>query len=461
MGPCNPSLLELRDAILEADTVLYNGENAELLWTAFAKRGFGYLATDGGGADDHTDGTESFEPYPQAIPTMKIQQTNAPLAQAGDEVEITITAQNHIPETQTDVIITSNVPNGLTYVDGSASMSATHDNGVLSISVGEMAFDENIEITYKVTVDPGVASKSIRLDDLEEEDDDGYITDAIEGGSIWFFTYPIANSGSVSYWASQPDETEELDYWLDIPPIQVEGESPALRFAHRYDTEFGSDAGFLLVSTDGGVIYEDVKDKWIRNGYNSSVQYSTFAIPLLEGFSGSSNEEFVYSYLDLSDYKGQEIIVRFRFGTDTNTAPASDERGWYLDDFEVMELVYYDATSCISSSSATEQCANPVQLIIDAGGPLSVKDDELKGFDITVSPNPASDFVTVAMTAENNTPVQVSLTNIDGKVVSTYATIASQSEVRRSFNTSELQAGMYLVQIKSATGITTKKVIIQ
>jgi extracellular elastinolytic metalloproteinase len=462
MGPCNPSLIDARDAILQADTMFYSGSNAELLWTAFAKRGFGYLADDGAGSDDATDGTENFDPYPQAIQTMKIQQVNETIAEPGDELTVTITAQNHIPDTQTDVVITSVIPEGLTYVDGSSSMTATHENGVLSIPVGDMVFDQNIMITYNVTADAGVSSETLFIDDLEEEDDEGYITDVIEGDVIWNFAYPTANSGSISWWASQPNIDEEIDYWLNIPPLQVVGNTPALRFFHKYDTEFGADAGFVRVSTDGGVVFQDVKDKWIRNGYNSSVQYGTFAIPLLEGFSGSTDDQFIDSYLDLTDFKGEEIIVRFRFGTDDNTGPDVPERGWFLDDFEMMDLIRYEAITCIASSNTSgEQCATPVQIIIDSDGVVGLNDDELEGFNIGISPNPASDYITVGLTAEVKTPVQILLTNIDGKVVSAQNAVAKPSAIARTFDTSSLQAGMYLVQIKSATGITTKKVIIQ
>jgi extracellular elastinolytic metalloproteinase len=461
MGPCNPSLIDARDAILQADTMFYGGNNAELLWTAFAKRGFGYLADDGAGSDDATDGTENFDPYPQAIQTMKIQQVNATKADAGDEIEVTVTAQNHIPDTQTDVVITSNIPAGLTYVDGSSSMPATHEDGVLSISVGDMVFDQNISLTYKVTADAGVSSETLYIDDLEEEDDEGYITDVIEGDVIWNFAYPTANSGVTSWWASQPDVAVEIDYWLNIPPLQVVGNTPALRFFHKYDTEFGADAGFVQVSTDGGTVFEDVKDKWIRNGYNSTVQYATFAIPLLEGFSGSTEDQFVDSYLDLTDYKGEEIVVRFRFGTDDNTGPDVPERGWFLDDLEMMDLIRYEAVTCIASSNTSgEQCAKPVQIIIDSDGVVGLDDDELEGFNIGISPNPASDYITIGLTAEVKTPVQILLTNLDGKVVSAQNAVAKPSAIARTFDTSSLQAGMYLVQIKSASGITTKKVII-
>jgi hypothetical protein len=37
--PCRPTLIQARDAILAADKALTDGENACLLWSAFASRG--------------------------------------------------------------------------------------------------------------------------------------------------------------------------------------------------------------------------------------------------------------------------------------------------------------------------------------------------------------------------------------------------------------------------------------
>lgn len=39
--PCNPNMVEARDAILDADEALTGGANACEIWTGFAKRGLG------------------------------------------------------------------------------------------------------------------------------------------------------------------------------------------------------------------------------------------------------------------------------------------------------------------------------------------------------------------------------------------------------------------------------------
>jgi hypothetical protein len=48
--PCNPTYVDARNALLEADRLLYDGDHACAIWRAFARRGLGVNATDLGGA---------------------------------------------------------------------------------------------------------------------------------------------------------------------------------------------------------------------------------------------------------------------------------------------------------------------------------------------------------------------------------------------------------------------------
>jgi len=50
--PCNPTFVSARDAILQADTMNYNGANLCDFWRGFAKRGLGVFASPGGVQDN-------------------------------------------------------------------------------------------------------------------------------------------------------------------------------------------------------------------------------------------------------------------------------------------------------------------------------------------------------------------------------------------------------------------------
>ena len=51
LAPPDPSYLEMRNAIIQADKVVYGGADKARLWAVFAKRGMGYFATDKGSTD--------------------------------------------------------------------------------------------------------------------------------------------------------------------------------------------------------------------------------------------------------------------------------------------------------------------------------------------------------------------------------------------------------------------------
>lgn len=57
---CSPGFVDARDAIILADSINNNGENKELLWKAFARRGLGFNAIQGS-ASSRADGTENFD----------------------------------------------------------------------------------------------------------------------------------------------------------------------------------------------------------------------------------------------------------------------------------------------------------------------------------------------------------------------------------------------------------------
>ncbi len=60
LQPANPSYLDARDAILAADQALTGGENQLAIWKAFARRGMGFSADDGG-SGNATNVTAAFD----------------------------------------------------------------------------------------------------------------------------------------------------------------------------------------------------------------------------------------------------------------------------------------------------------------------------------------------------------------------------------------------------------------
>ncbi|MGH1339333.1 MAG: T9SS-dependent M36 family metallopeptidase [Aureispira sp.] len=63
LQPCSPGMIDGRDAILQADQLLYNGAHECIIWEVFAARGFGYSASQGSSAS-RLDQVEAFDISP-------------------------------------------------------------------------------------------------------------------------------------------------------------------------------------------------------------------------------------------------------------------------------------------------------------------------------------------------------------------------------------------------------------
>jgi extracellular elastinolytic metalloproteinase len=74
LQPCSPGYIDARNAILQADQNLYAGIHTCSIWTAFAKRGMGFSASEGS-SNSATDQTPAFDLPPGAVFTA--QPTNS------------------------------------------------------------------------------------------------------------------------------------------------------------------------------------------------------------------------------------------------------------------------------------------------------------------------------------------------------------------------------------------------
>ncbi len=74
LQPCNPGMIDGRDAIIAADQAFTGGQNRCLIWEVFANRGFGFSATQGS-SNSRTDQVEAFD-----LPSFCQNPTVAPTA---------------------------------------------------------------------------------------------------------------------------------------------------------------------------------------------------------------------------------------------------------------------------------------------------------------------------------------------------------------------------------------------
>ncbi len=456
---CNGGFIAGRDAIIAADAILFDGVNNCMIWEVFARRGLGFYA-EGGDPDDTSDGTEDFEPRPTCIESLKLRKSATGFIDAGDDITVILRATNHVPLTLTNVVITDELPDGATFIASSASIPGTVNGNIVSFDLGDMDFEDEISLSYKVKTSPDKKSASLNFFDFE---DGGENWDVIqeEGFTTWTVNFDAYHSEETSFHIAE--EAANNDHSLISPTLSVSGDKPALKFWHRYLTQSGIDGGFVQVSTDGGLTWRFTSsDDFIRNGYNSIIDYSTLAIPSLGGYTGSSNGNFVDSYLDLSEFLGKDIKVRFRYGSEELvTSGDATFGGWFVDDVELVDLLTYKSKACITESTNNHgTCTLPLETIVNSDVKSSSKEEHYNHFGVTLSPNPAGNYVTIKAISSINEIATVTISTLEGKTVHNSNMKVSPNGNIHTINTTALPAGFYIVKLQNGLNQTSQKLVI-
>ncbi len=126
-----------------------------------------------------------------------------------------------------------------------------------------------------------------------------------------------------------------------------------LSFDTRYQTEPGFDFGFVQVSTDGGKIFKSLPATTTTSEHDPGAQPEVTAN--LPGYSGDS-KGWIAEKVDLSAYRGQTILLAFRYLTDSGV----DGAGWWIDNLTIGGASLSDGSSLDGWRSATE--ANPIKV---------------------------------------------------------------------------------------------------
>jgi hypothetical protein len=275
--------------------------------------------------------------------------------------------------------------------------------------------------------------------------------------NFWFPSDVIVHSGS-SAWGVGDVETESEHFLQNFEPYSITGNYPVYRFYHYYNTETSADGGFLEITTDDGQSWHSLAQHIFKNGYPRSLQYATFAIPNLQAFSGLSSPTLTMTpvYIDLSDYIGEDVKIRYRFGTDDNIGGV----GWYIDDVEIMDAILYNGQACLNTDQTNSMCAEAPErgTIVDSQVIIGTEDDN-DAYPFTIMPNPAGDFITVAMSAVNNEAAWVNIYNLTGNLVSTTKWNITQGVNQKAFDISRFAAGMYVLQVETASGMRSEKFV--
>ena len=353
LQPCSPGFIDARDAILQADQLLYAGRYHCAILTAFARRGMGTDARQGssGSTSDQTVGFSTIESNLTLTQSVTQQQEG-----------LQVTYTNHVTSGACGAIvnylITDTLPANVTYVSGGTYNAG---NRVVSFTVNVPA---GTTVDYPFTVQINAGSYFPTVTVFEDA-----VTTPTIATSPWTASTTAASSWTIS--TARSHSPTSAYFCAGVPTISdarlfsttaiaLPAAPPNLSFWHWFSTESTYDGGILEISTDGGTTYTYVPAaSFLSNGYNTAMDATT-VLAGKTAWSGNSGG-FIKTVVDLTPYANQSIKLRFRNTNDNGT----NLEGWYIDDIAIKKQATVDIRSSLFNSTGVRlQTADTFTIIL-------------------------------------------------------------------------------------------------
>lgn len=414
LQPCSPGFIDARDAILQADQILYNGAYDCAIREAFRRRGMGAFASQGSSSSV----TDQVADYSAGGATLQLLQ-NVTQIPEGQNIVYT----NRITTSNcggiTNFTLTDTLPSNVTYISGGTYNSA---NRVVSFPV-TIAAGQTQDYIFTVKVNSGAYYPTINL-----------FEDQVTGSTIpstWTATTTTTANWSVSsdrsfsptnsYYSSNLDIISQQSLTL-TNPITLSATPPPLTFRHWFNSESTYDGGVLEVSTNGGTTWTDMQSNILLGGYTGTMDAST-ALTGRRAWTGSSNGQFIKTKVNLAPYANQSIKIRFRFSSDLGTKLI----GWYVDDIAFKDQAVVEMTSNLfNTTNIKVATSDTVTVILPAvactTASISTQPSNTNVCSgISTSFNVAASGTNLTYQWQVSTNGGISYTNISGATGSTYS----------------------------------------
>lgn len=314
--PCGPGFLDGRDAILKADSILYNYAHKCAIWKAFARRGMGKSAKQGN-TNSYTDQVTAKD-LPSGI---SIAQTaNKDKVAHGDEITYTIKASCDC-NVLSNISVVDTLSNNLTYV---SSTGGTYTAPYVHFDGLNFAAGETKTLTVRASVNGYYADPDTLINDSRDPASYTWTPSAI-GSYFWTEVTTKSHSPTHAWFASNQATTTQQ--FLTSGNLVLDTLS-TLSFWHYYETEASFDGGVVEISTNGGTTWQDLGPYMTQNPYNSNMTPFASETVSRKAFSGNSGGQFMQTVIPITGFAGATAKIRFRFGTDE----AVGDNGWYIDD---------------------------------------------------------------------------------------------------------------------------------
>jgi hypothetical protein len=140
-----------------------------------------------------------------------------------------------------------------------------------------------------------------------------------------------AHSGQYVWWSNRGDDSDmTLTQSFDLTGVS----QATLSYWAWYDIESDWDYAYVEASTDGGKTWSILETP---SGVDTNPNGNSFGWAYTGQSGGGEAPEWIKEQVDLSDYTGQEVLLRFEYITDD----AVNRPGFVLDDVSISEIGYF------------------------------------------------------------------------------------------------------------------------
>ncbi|MFY9572683.1 MAG: S8 family serine peptidase, partial [Blastocatellia bacterium] len=156
-----------------------------------------------------------------------------------------------------------------------------------------------------------------------------------------------ANSGSMSFHTQDPDKEKnnsQLSQLFTKKGLNLPDNAGQIRlsFFHIFNFEPGYDGGVVELSTDEGGTWQDLGPMMLTGGYDGKVT-AVSNNPLGSRFAFTAHGKpgvFNQVVVDLSNFAGKRIKLRFLGGFDEAAGVSDGYTGWFIDDIRITAVMY-------------------------------------------------------------------------------------------------------------------------
>ncbi len=465
LQPCNPGFVDGRNAILAADSLLsadptswYGPSNEKLIWETFARRGLGFDA-DQGDQDDRSDGVTNFSIPPVLANTAFFTKIVSPTVAPGGDVDVRLVYANWFDDPLPAATITDELPAGASLITSSVSHPFTQNGDVLSFEFTNLVEGDSIIVEYVYTA-PDDAPSVYWYEPIA--DDNGLVNWESEnviptGNVFWVITEQEGYLDNASWYVEGTlDENQPYFGLTPEQAISVRGDNPVLSFYTKYDLDLEHEGGIVEYFNEDESRWIAFKaDKFLRNGYDAVLTYQTFVIPFLDGFGGTQIP-WQQTLLDLSDFVGQDLRLRWRYGREGEGNDLHE--GWWVDEISAIDAITYNTSATLTTNVIEPITVNAANIgtFVEASRFVDVEDVADAASQFRAFPNPTSDEVTLFWDQQLAAGT-VSVYTATGQLAEVWPVSAGAR--RLSLSLANSAAGLYTIRIQRGDVEQTVRVV--